>query len=604
MSPILMRPISTRSPRSLRLPRSFRFIDLPLIVALALLPLSAGKAANAPTPGKSVREKPGRCDKPGATTLLRDGYMLQADGNSEDALKTYQACVKADPNCADCWYEMGWSYWKLGDWSEVLRVWKQTLILDPLHPEVPRFLPTAKANQLAIEQKVFRKDLARGVELQSQSSPPDAPVKLTYVSRWQSYNKNAEDPLDRFDLNIDSPKSVNFSPDSKVVMVNSLEGAKTVVFNASGTEKLGVVAHRFSGRSPDLNLFSSIPPFDYKFPLQPKKLQQFVGKPVEGQFTHGGKYFWVPYYRRSWDQMSQWPSAMAVIDVSTRRIRRVFHTGPIGKYVRVSPDGRKLAVSHWGDNTVGIWNIEGDEPSSWKEERLLIVERRLAGKEMQGDRDKNCGYCIRGLAFTPDSRFLMVGRMRKGGLSFFDLTRPDQREILTVDGLAPGPRDLHVSHDGKYLYISCNLTGYVWRVPLNSLMKLVHQQAQRSPAEKASAPRHIEIEAKDVGASKAFVGLGVRSIKLSPHDDYVFAAVNQTSEVVVVRTKDMTLVSRITVDSYPVGLDLSPDGAQLWVTAQGREAKGGNSVGILEVRYAYADVIKKTDIRSAEPKAP
>jgi DNA-binding beta-propeller fold protein YncE len=121
-------------------------------------------------------------------------------------------------------------------------------------------------------------------------------------------------------------------------------------------------------------------------------------------------------------------------------------------------------------------------------------------------------------------------------------------------------------------------------------------------SETRPANRHLDVDAKDLGATKAFVGLGVRSIKVSPHDDYVFAAVNQTSEVVVVRTKDMKLVSRITVDSYPVGLDLSPDGAQLWVTAQGREAKGGNSVGILEVRYAYDDVIKKSDIRAAEPK--
>lgn len=546
------------------------------------------------------REKPGRCAKPAATAQLRDGFMLQADGNSEDALKVYQACVKLDPDCADCWYEMGWSYWKLGDWSEVLRVWKKTSALDPQHPEVQRYLPTAQANLLAIEQKVFRKDLARGVELQSQSSPADAPVKLTYVSRWQSYNKKAEDPLDRFDLNIDSPKSVNFSPDAKVVMVNSLEGAKTVVFNSSGTEKLGVVAHRFSGRKPDLDLFDARPPFDYKFPTQPKRLQQFVGKPVEGQFTHGGKFFWVPYYRRSWDQMSQWPSAMAVIDVSDRRIRRVFHTGPIGKYVRVSPDGKRLAVSHWGDNTVGVWNIEGEDPAMWREERLLIVERRLAGKDMQGDRDKNCGFCIRGLAFTPDSRFLIVGRMRKGGLSVFDLSLKEQRELLTLDGLAPGPRDLHVSHDGKALYISCNLTGYVWRVPMEALLQLVKKTAA---SDSKPANRHLDVEAKELGATKAFVGLGVRSIKVSPHDDYVFAAVNQTSEVVVVRTKDMKLVSRITVDSYPVGLDLSPDGAQLWVTAQGREAKGGNSVGILEVRYAYDDVIKKSDIRAAEPKA-
>ncbi|HEX4922869.1 MAG TPA: hypothetical protein VFV50_02250, partial [Bdellovibrionales bacterium] len=53
-------------------------------------------------------------------------------------------------------------------------------------------------------------------------------------------------------------------------------------------------------------------------------------------------------------------------------------------------------------------------------------------------------------------------------------------------------------------------------------------------------------------------------------------------------------VSRIPVDSYPVGLDISPDGSQIWVTSQGRNLKGGNSIGVFQVKYKLDDVISVT----------
>ncbi|MBK7961862.1 MAG: hypothetical protein IPK04_12095 [Bdellovibrionales bacterium] len=59
-----------------------------------------------------------------------------------------------------------------------------------------------------------------------------------------------------------------------------------------------------------------------------------------------------------------------------------------------------------------------------------------------------------------------------------------------------------------------------------------------------------------------------------------------TKEVVqVYDTTSMKRVAAIPVDSYPVGLALSPDGTQIWVTSQGRGLKGGNSVGIFQVEY-------------------
>jgi len=45
----------------------------------------------------------------------------------------------------------------------------------------------------------------------------------------------------------------------------------------------------------------------------------------------------------------------------------------------------------------------------------------------------------------------------------------------------------------------------------------------------------------------------------------------------------MGIVSRVRTDAYPVGLAMSPDGSQVWVTAQGRSGRGGNSVSVYRV---------------------
>ena len=58
------------------------------------------------------------------------------------------------------------------------------------------------------------------------------------------------------------------------------------------------------------------------------------------------------------------------------------------------------------------------------------------------------------------------------------------------------------------------------------------------------------------------------------------------SEVVVIDSLTMKVVSRIRTDSFTVGLTVSPDGTQVWATSQARgEEGGGNSVCVYEVTY-------------------
>jgi DNA-binding beta-propeller fold protein YncE len=282
------------------------------------------------------------------------------------------------------------------------------------------------------------------------------------------------------------------------------------------------------------------------------------------------------------------PSAMAVVDTESDKIVRVMPVGPISKYVKRSRTGRWMAVSHWGDNTVSLIDIRG-KPESFRHEQLLVVEKRVDPAKLTGDRDRNCGFCVRGLTFSEDDRYLFVTRMKGGGIATFRLNPTGNSPPVylgTVFGLVPGPRDSVISSKGE-LFVSCNASGVVAAVPWKNIVKTL----ETIPAGTAYEKRSVRVKPAELGARITYVGLGARSIRLSHDEKTLFVTVNQTSELVGIATKSMEMAARIPVDSYPVGLDLSPDDTQVWVTSQGRTAKGGNSVGIFQARYKTEEIV-------------
>lgn len=546
-----------------------------MIVLLALLSLQAAAA-----------EPFRKCSLPEAQALLEDGMELQAELESESAAKKYQDCLAKEPNCAACHYELGWSYWKLGMWDNVISSWEKAFSLAPTHPDIPQYLPTAKENLALVKTKAIPKSFRTNIALSTHSSPEGGPLSLFFLSRRQSYNREPDHPMDLYDPDIQSPKSVRLSRDGKRVYVNSLEGGKTVIYSSLGVEKIGVIHHKFT--TEHASLFDKRVPWGYRFPKDVKTPNEFLGKPVELEDSHEGRFLWIPYYRRSYDADGVAPSALALYDTREDKLRRIFHVGPISKYVRVSPRQRWLAVSHWGDNTVGLIDVRGTDPAKFRPEARLVVEKILDTKGLKGDRDKLCGFCVRGLAFSDDEKYLFVSRMRGGGIAVFALDPKGKkhRYMGTVHGIVPVPRDIEVSKRG-FLYISCNGSGYVARVPVKELIASLEKLDKKLPLEK----RVVHSESAQLPVEKAYVGLGARSIRLNRKENYLFVAVNQTSELVGVDTESMRIAARIPVDSYPVGLDLGPGDSEAWVTSQGRDAKGGNSVGIFQVRYKTEEIV-------------
>jgi DNA-binding beta-propeller fold protein YncE len=513
--------------------------------------------------------------------LYRQGFALQQERRTLEAIAAFEQALRLNPEHGPSHYEIGWSYWVLQDWPQVVRHWDAAERLKAGPPEFPDYLREARSRLKGEGPPIVRVAMGTrapavaaaaatgaGAPGAGATSAAEAPLALELTARFQHYNPAPQDPRDVFDQHVFSPKSVAFSPDGAKAYVNALEGMATAVYDARNPRKLKVIVHRFG--AAQAGLFDPAETAAYgklfKAGQAPAEPNHFSGKPVESALTHGGRYLWVSYYRRDYDRYGNLPSAVAIVDTRTDSIVRVMHTGPIPKFMTASPDGRWLAVIHWGDNSVDFIDVSAPEPAGFRHAGEAVVGKRLPlviGQPV--DRDHYCGYCLRGAAFTADSRYLLVGRMGGGGVAVIDVQR--RATVGTVTGMRPTPRHLVLSPDGARLYLSSNVGGYVsvYR-PEDLVAAALAKRTQLRPLEEIKT------------------GAGTRTIALSPDGALLFAAVNRESKLAVLQAAPLRKLFEIAADSYPVGLAASPAGDQVWVTSQGVKQKGGNSVSIYTLR--------------------
>lgn len=402
-----------------------------------------------------------------------------------------------------------------------------------------------------------------------KSSDTTGEVVMKLAHRFQSYNWNPKQKFDHYDTSINSPKSVKYSKDGSKFYVQSLEGYTTSIYGSDSKTLIKTLVHEFTTAND--SLFKGGETTIYNYPYKQKRTQKnvFLGKPVESCFSHHGKYLWVTYYRRDFDPIAQSPSAVAIIDTERDVIVRVMPTGPLPKMIACSPDNKRIAVTHWGDNTVAIIDIDSEDPFDFKFVKHSVVDYKMSTEFSSShvNRDASCGFCLRGTTYTPDGQFLMVGRMGGGGIAIFDAKTYDY--LGTIFGMMSNVRHLVIKDE--YLYISCNRPGYVQRCNWRELVK-----------------SRLDSKEKKVNYSafeNVYVGTGARTIVLTSDGKYLFAAANSVSKIVAVRTSDMKVVAKISADSYPVGMAISADDSELIVTSQGKSNKGGNSVMVFALNY-------------------
>lgn len=376
-----------------------------------------------------------------------------------------------------------------------------------------------------------------------------------------------------YDSSIRSPKSVIFSVDGAKFYINSLEGFKTVVYDAKSLKKIKDINHIFTSNN-DSKLFKNNEStvLNYKFHQKRKNLNSFSGKPVESCMSHNGKYLWVTYYRRDYDLNAISPSAIAIIDTNLDKIVRVIPCGPLPKMITCSPDNKQIAVTHWGDNTIAIINIDYDNVMDFKYSDYILIDYKVDLSNISNvNRDNYCGNCLRGTTYSPDGLYLLVAKMGGNGVAV--IRTNDMKYIGTISGTKPNLR--HLTIKNNFIYISSNRYGFVQRLPLSKLKELSLSDSKN------------KIFNFDSWQSIK-VGLGARTISLTPDGKYLFACINNESKIVVVDTNSFKIIDTIKVNKFPVGLAISPDGKYLISTSQGKSGhvNAGNAVNVFKIIYS------------------
>jgi len=406
-----------------------------------------------------------------------------------------------------------------------------------------------------------------GVPLGTSSNSAGSGISISLVKRFQHYNANTKNENDVFDVSINSPKSVNILNSKNKFYVNSLEGEETAVYDLTTFKKIKIIKHSFNASNQYLFKGDANAGFIYK--TKNGNLNYFNGKPVESCFSHNGKYLWITYYRKSYDANAIDPSAVCIIDTDADTIVRVMTTASLPKMIACSPDSKTIAISHWGDNTVSLIDVSSGNPSSFSYLDNIVIDYRMNlnfSSNTKIDRDNNCGNCLRGTEFTPDNKYILVGKMGGNGIAIIDIAK--RKYLGTVTGMKTNMRHLIIKD--AWLYLSSNKYGYVQKTLLSDFVKYFSTASKMGAYDKWQ---------------NAFVGIGARTISIDPSGKYLFAAVNNESKVSIVRTSDMKVLASCNADSYPVGMDMSEDGKTLIVTAQGKTGGGGNSVMVFKVKY-------------------
>ena len=528
------------------------------------------KAAPA-VPAPAVLPVPAAVTDPRVPKYMLEGKMSLRRGRPAAAVRAFHRCLVLEPANNACLDGKGRAHAALRQWEDAALAWEELARLLPEDKGLAKRL--AAANRSWEAHKRRRAKAAVQFPIGTSSVPEDAPLRLKLVARFQRYSTSTLSAADVYDTDIDSPKSVIISTDGTTAYVNSLEGRRTVVYDAFPPAKRGAIIHHFGARQS--KLFPGREPwFGYKFSedLPPEGPNIFRGKPVEGALSHGGRFLWIPYYRRDFDLDGTQPSAVAVIDAAAGEIVRVLPVGPIAKNVAASPDGRYMAVAHWGGNSVGFIDISSSNPAAFVPAGLVALGAMELPPGTEGmDRDRECGLCVRGLAWSPDSKTLFAGCMGgTGGVAVIDAGRPGGPGLAGRVDLGGKPRDLAVSPDGRWLFVASSGAGAVIRAEVSGVLAA------------ATGP------AAALTLSSVKMGGTPRSMRLSPGGKWLFVALNSDSRVAAVDAKKMEVVARVGADSFPVGMDISPDGRFLWVTSQGIDGAGGNSVGVYEIRAASA----------------
>jgi YVTN family beta-propeller protein len=316
-----------------------------------------------------------------------------------------------------------------------------------------------------------------------------------------------------------APKSVEISPDGSYAAVMNLEGMD---FWLISTATLDFIKKAQFFKTPAQG-------WDYKA-RQP--IQSYAQKPVECAFSENGRLLWISLHNAEGITVYDTKDALAVPDQAPcERVRITdfvnnksyeqrlikIKTGKTPKIIKVTPDGRYALVANWHSSSVSVVDTK---------QFATIKAIRLGGKS---------GYIPRGIAISADSQKAYVANMGGGTISVIDLTT---LEVIDDIPATANPRHIVLAKDQHTLYISDNILGKILAFDLIAKKTM-----------------------KEVS-----VGKMARTIALSPDEKYIFGVSHEEGKLLVVDTASFEIIYKKDFP-FPMGLAVTPDGKQLWVTS-------------------------------------
>jgi YVTN family beta-propeller protein len=324
-----------------------------------------------------------------------------------------------------------------------------------------------------------------------------------------------------------APKSVEISPNGSYAAIMNLEGMD---FWLVSTATLEIVRKARFFKTPAEG-------WDYKS-RQP--INSYAQKPVECAFSKNGRLLWISLHNAG--AVTVYDTAETLVPpegTPYERLRvtdcvdqRSYETriikikvGKTPKVIKVTPDGRYALVANWHSSSVSVIDTQGYQ---------TIKEVRLGG---------NKWYIPRGIAISADSQKAYIANMGGGTISVIDLTT---LEVIADIPATANPRHIILAKDQRTLYMSDNILGKLLAFDL--------------------------IDKKIT--KEVFIGKKARTIALSPDERYLFGVSHDAGKLVVVDTESFDIIYEKDFP-FPMGLAVTPDGGQLWVTSY--------RMGIIEV---------------------
>jgi uncharacterized protein YecT (DUF1311 family) len=80
-----------------------------------------------------------------SSQAFREGFEHQQAKRTSQAVRSYERCLELEPGCEACHYEIGWSFWVLEQWGQVISHWEKVLQINANNADAKVWLAKARA---------------------------------------------------------------------------------------------------------------------------------------------------------------------------------------------------------------------------------------------------------------------------------------------------------------------------------------------------------------------------------------------------------------------------------------------------------------------------